>query len=318
MNIPDRAAAVASTRHQPGMARAQVSLIVPVFNSEASLRALHQSIVACTSSAGCDFEIVYVDDASTDSSPGVLRDLQMQAANIVVVQQSRNRGQSKAVLTGILAARSQIVVTLDDDLQHDPADIPRLLAALESAGPSALAIGVADALKRPLWRACAGLCANAVSNLFLAKPLPLQMTTFCAFHRQLCAGLDPDSDRDLPLTTALVQAAEATVTLPVRLNPSLRGRSRYRLASLWRLFVSRSRYYELPYVLGWLAGASMLMAATGALWLTQVAVHPVLIALPQVCTAVAWLGLAWLAFKVRREARAPELSQARRSTQCCR
>lgn len=288
---PARDTVQAATRPWPVARRTPVSLIVPVFNSETSLRTLHQAIAESVTSPEFDFEIVYVDDASTDGSLAILRDIEKHAANVTVVEHPRNRGQSKAVLTGILTARSQILVTLDDDLQHRPRDISRLLTALEGTGPATLAMGVADALKRPLWRAWAGLGANAVSNLFLLKPLPLQLTTFCAFHRQLCADLDPGSDRDLPLMTALVQAADMTVTIPVHLDFSLRNRSRYSVVSLFRLFTSRSCYYRLPRVLAWFAGASLLMMANDGLLLTQGAPpHPILQALWPVST-MAWLML---------------------------
>jgi len=291
-----------------------VSLIIAVFNAETSLRRLHQAIIDRATSPEFDFEIVYVDDGSTDGSLEILHDLKKNTANVVVVEHPGNRGQSRAVLTGIHAARSPIVVTLDDDLQHNPADVARLLAVLKAGAPGTLVMGIADASKRPLWRAWAGLCANAVSNLFLARPLPLRLTTFCAFRRQLCAELDPGSDRDLPLVTALVQAADVTRTVPVQLDSSRRDRSRYDLAALLRLFMSRSRYYRLSRVLAALAGASFLMLACDVLLLTQdVDGYPILTALLLVSTAMPWLVLTLLAIKVGRDARVPALEGANRS-----
>src|SRR5882757_2398393 len=243
-------------------ARTRVSLVIPVFNSETSLHRMHRALVGWAWSSAYDFEIVFVDDASTDGSLAVLREIERHAANVVVVEHPRNRGRSRAVLTGIFAAQCQVVVTLDDDLQHHPGEIPHLLAALESADTATLVIGVADAIKRPLWRGWLAIGANAVSNLFLARRLPLQLTTFCAFRRQLCAHLDPDPDQDLPLMTVLVQAAGIVRTVPVRVYPSLQRRSRYRVGSLLRLFLSRSRYYRRSRVLGWLAGASLMMIAS--------------------------------------------------------
>jgi len=302
---------VASTTAVAG--RRRVSLIIPVFNSKTALRELDQSIAGQTASPAFDFEIVYVDDHSTDGSLEVLRDIEMHAVNVVVVGLPRNRGQSKAVLTGIRAARNDIVVTLDDDLQHRPRDIARLLAALDGASPGTLVMGVADALKRPLWRAWFGLAANVISNLFLAKPLPLQLTTFCAFHRQLCAALDPASDEDLPLLTALVQAADATRTVPISLDPSRRAGSRYGVASLFRLFMSRSRYYSLPRVLAWLAGASLLVAAGGAPLLMQdVTRYPAPAVLLVAIPSASWLTLALLAIRVGRQPHAPGVVPANR------
>jgi glycosyltransferase involved in cell wall biosynthesis len=297
----------------PVTARTRASLIVPVFNSRQSLRRLHQTIAEYTASPEFDFEIVYVDDNSTDGSLAILRDIEAQAANVLIVAQPRNRGQSRALLAGIMAARNDLVVTLDDDLQHRPRDISRLLAALDGASPRTLAMGIADTLRRPLWRAWCSLAANMISNLFLAKPLPLQLTTFCAFRRQLCAALDPASDEPLPLMTALVQAAEATRTVPISLNPSLRGGSRYGIATLFQLFMSRSRHYRLSRVLAWLAGTSMLMAAGGALLLTQEAnLHSILTALLVAVAAAFWLMLALLAIKVGRRSSAADLPPANR------
>jgi glycosyltransferase involved in cell wall biosynthesis len=303
----------APTAAPPVAGRKRASLIIPVFNSKMSLRELDRSIAAQAASPAFDFEIVYVDDNSTDGSLEVLRDIEAHTANVVVVELPRNHGQSKAVLAGILVAKNDIVVTLDDDLQHRPRDIARLLAALDGASRGTLVIGVADALKRPLWRAWCGLAANAISNLFLAKPLPLQLTTFCAFHRQLCAALDPASDEDLPLLTALVQAAEATRTVPISLDSSRRAGSRYGLAKLFRLFMSRSRYYRLPRVLAWLAVASLLVAAGSAPLLMQdVTRYPAPAALLVAIPAASWLMLALLAIRVGRQPRLPGVVPANR------
>jgi hypothetical protein len=85
------------------------------------------------------------------------------------------------------------------------------------------------------------------------------MTTFCAFHRDLCAHLDPGLDRDVALITELVQAAHQTVTIPVHLNLSIREGSRYGFSTLFRLFVSRSGCYKLSRVLLGLACSISLM-----------------------------------------------------------
>jgi glycosyltransferase involved in cell wall biosynthesis len=292
--------------------RIDVSMVIAVFNSEKSLRRLHQEIAACTAAQAYEFEIVYVDDGSNDGSLTILRDIAQSSANVVVVEHARNRGQAKAVLTGIFAARGDIIVTLDDDLQHQPGDILRLVAALESSSPSTLVMGVADQIKRPLWRGVLGIGANAVSNLFLAKKLPLQLTTFCAFRKQLCAYFDPDSERDLPLITALVQAAGMTRTIPVHINASLRGASRYGVTSLIRLFLSRSSYYRLSRVLIWTAGAAFVTLASAVLLLAHgAAEHPLASTLLPSATAV-WLMLALLAVRVDRQSKQPDLLRANR------
>lgn len=247
---------------------AEVSLIVPVYNSEATLHRLFEDIAEFARTSNFKFEIVYVDDGSSDGSSRLLRDMKKQMTNVVIVECPVNRGQAKATLRGIFAASNELVVTLDDDLMHELRSVPRLLAPLTTAGSSTLVMGVADSLKRPLWRAISGITCNALSNLFLPKPLPLRMTTFCAFHRQLCTHLDPGADRDIALITELVQAADQILQIPVHFNLSIRKGSRYGLSTLFRLFVSRSSCYKLSRVLAGLACSILLSLASAALLFT--------------------------------------------------
>jgi hypothetical protein len=124
------------------------------------------------------------------------------------------------------------------------------------------------------------------------------MTTFCAFHRGLCAHLDPDTDRDIALVTELVQAAQQTVTIPVHLNVSVRKGSRYGFSTLFRLFVGRSSCYRLSRVLLALACSMLLTIASTTLLFTRGA-------FPYwVLTGLLWIAsllLALLAIKARRK-----------------
>jgi glycosyltransferase involved in cell wall biosynthesis len=278
----------------------EVSLIIPVFNSRASLPRLFESIAEFRRSSNLKVEIVFVDDGSSDGSVGVLRDLRKHTNDVVVIEHPLNLGQSKATLAGVLAARHDVVVTLDDDLQYRPQDIPRLLGPLKTAGPSMLVMGIADSIKRPLWRTLAGICCNVISNLFLSKPLPLRSTTFCAFHRKLAASIDAGPARDLAWVTELVQAADRTLTVGVPLNPSMQQGSRYTLAALLRLFMSRSRCYKPGRVLLWLAGSLSMTAGSAVVLASRGGPGYAAICL---ASAIASSFLAMLAISVRRHAR---------------
>jgi glycosyltransferase involved in cell wall biosynthesis len=279
------------------------SLIVPVFNSEGSLHQLFKNIVDSMKSSSVNFEIVFVDDGSSDGSVRILRDLQEHSTSVVIVEHGVNRGQSKAMLTGILAARYEIVVTLDDDLLYRPEDIPRLLGPLINSSPLTLVMGIAASMKRPLWRALAGICCNVISNQFLSKPLPLRLTTFCAFHKNLCAHLDPAADRDVALITELVHAADSILTIPVRLSWSMQNGSRYTFVALVRLFISRTSCYRLSRVLLWLACSTFLMIVSAALSVMNGALAYSLFGL-------ASLMLGLLAIKVQRSTRVPDFRRA--------
>ena len=108
-----------------------LSVVVPVFNEEESLEVLHQRLTEALADLGRDYELIFVDDGSSDSSFAVMQRLRASDERLRVVRLRRNYGQTAAFSAGFDRARGEVVVTLDADLQNDPADIPRLLAEYE-------------------------------------------------------------------------------------------------------------------------------------------------------------------------------------------
>ena len=123
----------------------------------------------------------------------------------------------------------------------------------------------------------------------------------CAFHRQLCTHLDPDTDRDIALITELVQAADQILPIPVHFNLSIRKGSRYGLSTLFRLFVSRSSCYKLPKVLAGLA-CSILLSLASAMLLFTCAAFPYWVLTG--FFSIASLMLTLLTINMRRNMRA--------------
>jgi glycosyltransferase involved in cell wall biosynthesis len=115
------------------------SVVAPVFNEEGAVSDLAREIAAAFS--GLDYEIIFVDDASRDGTRRTLTALKAELPALRVIGHARNAGQSRAIRTGVLAARGPIVVTLDGDGQNDPADAPRLAKRLAEAPPAVALIG---------------------------------------------------------------------------------------------------------------------------------------------------------------------------------
>lgn len=113
-----------------------VTVVVPVRNEAGNVAPLVGEIEAALAPLGA-FEVVYVDDGSTDETPKVLAGLRAERPWLRQIRHERSCGQSAAVRTGVRAARAPIVATIDGDGQNDPAYIPALFAALEAAGPRA-------------------------------------------------------------------------------------------------------------------------------------------------------------------------------------
>jgi len=104
-----------------------VSIVLPVKNEEESLRELHSKLTDVLNKLGCEYEIIAIDDGSTDSSFNVLKELSQSDPRLKAIKFRRNFGQTAALSAGFHHAKGDVIITMDSDLQNDPADIPRLL-----------------------------------------------------------------------------------------------------------------------------------------------------------------------------------------------
>lgn len=104
-----------------------ISVVIPIYNEEENITLLYDELSGVMSSLGCDYEILFVDDGSSDSTLSILKSIQAGDRNVVVVQFRKNFGQTAAMSAGFDYARGEIIITMDGDLQNDPHDIPRLI-----------------------------------------------------------------------------------------------------------------------------------------------------------------------------------------------
>ncbi len=108
-----------------------ISVIVPVFNEVENLRLLYDELQEVLEHQGRAWEVIFIDDGSTDGTRDVLRQLSQSDAHVCTVVFRRNFGQTAALSAGFDQARGQVMVPMDGDLQNDPRDIPRLLKLVE-------------------------------------------------------------------------------------------------------------------------------------------------------------------------------------------
>src|SRR5262245_44868894 len=113
------------------MERMDLSIIIPIKDERDNLEPLHERLADVLASLSGTHEIILVDDGSQDDSFAVMRELARVDARVRVIRLRRNFGQAAALKAGIDAAAGQVIVTMDGDLQNDPADIPRLLDKID-------------------------------------------------------------------------------------------------------------------------------------------------------------------------------------------
>jgi undecaprenyl-phosphate 4-deoxy-4-formamido-L-arabinose transferase len=209
-----------------------VSLVVPVYNEERSVEQVYRQSVAALESMGRPYEIIFVDDGSSDSTWQTLQRLHESDADLRAVRLKRNFGQHPAMHAGLVRARGDLVVTMDGDLQNSPADLPRLVAAVEAGADVASG-------RRPVRHDSWGrTLPSKVINGMLRRFTSADISDFgCAFNAYSRDALTPVLGviGKQKFTKALVLSAGATV-VEVELDHRAReGRSRYSPLRLTRL-----------------------------------------------------------------------------------
>lgn len=215
----------------------QISVVVPVFDEQGAAPALAREIAAAFQ--GRDYEIVFVDDASRDGTRAALKALQAEIPQLRVLAHRRNSGQSRSIRSGILAARGEVIVTLDGDGQNDPADGPKLVDAL-LAGPPELALVGGERVKRQDTRAkkIASRIGNGVRKRLLKDTANDTGCGLKAFRREAFLRLPYFDHIHRYLPALMLREGYQTAFRPVNHRNRETGVSKY--TNFGRLMVSVS------------------------------------------------------------------------------
>ena len=230
--------ALAPAAALPGEASAGVpgapdlSLVIPAYNERESVVPLFDELREVLAQVGRSYEIVMVDDGSLDGTAEWLVREAGRDPRVVPVLLAGNHGQSAAIAAGLRHARGAVIVTLDADLQNDPADLPRLLAGLESAD----VVSGVRARRHDHWlRRVSSRIANGVRRMALGDPITDIGCSFKAYRREALEGIPmfAGAHRFLPALCMFRGARLVEVTLSHR--PRRYGVSKYGVGNrLWR------------------------------------------------------------------------------------
>jgi glycosyltransferase involved in cell wall biosynthesis len=213
--------------------RPRLSLVAPVYDEEANLRPLYESVVA-TFGAVDDWELVLVDDGSRDGSPEVIRRLSAEDARVLGVFFERNCGQTAAMGSGIQLARGELIATLDSDLQNDPADIPRLIEAL---GDYDAVVGFREKRHDSFLRRASSRIANGVRNRLSHDSIIDTGCSLKVFRAEAIQAIPLFEGLHRFLPTLLRYHGFQVLELPVSHRPRVAGQSKYGVANrAWRAF----------------------------------------------------------------------------------
>jgi glycosyltransferase involved in cell wall biosynthesis len=213
-----------------------LSVVIPIKDERDNLGPLHQRLGAALDPLGIDYEILFVDDGSIDGSFAVLESLAARDRRVKVVRLRRNFGQTAALQAGINHASGEVLVTMDGDLQNDPADIPALLTKLDEG-----------------YDAVLGLRANRQDH-FLVRKLPSWMAnwlirkvtgvqtrdmgcTLRAMRRELAEALPLYGEMHRYIPVLAQQHGARIAQIPVRHHPRTAGKTKYNLTRTVRVLL---------------------------------------------------------------------------------
>jgi glycosyltransferase involved in cell wall biosynthesis len=251
-----------------------ISVVVPVHDEERSIALLYEELQASLDPLEEPWQAVFVDDGSTDGSFAALTRLHAAAANVRVVRLRRNFGKSAALAAGFAAAEGDTVVTIDGDLQDDPAEIPRLLAKLDEGFD--LVTGWKTKRRDPWRRRLLSRIFNAVTSRVSGLRLHDMNCGLKAYRAEVLQGLRIYGELHRFLPVLAHYRGYRVAELPVNHRPRTHGRSRYGMERYVRGFLDlltvsfMGRYRHRPLHL--FGGLGLLLGAIGSVILVYLTV----------------------------------------------
>lgn len=212
------------------------SIVVPIYNEQDNIDELYRAIAAALDAAGPVYEVIMVDDGSTDASFAELQRLAASDGRLKVIRLRRNFGQTAAMSAGFDAASGAVIIPMDGDLQNDPADIPRLLEKL-SEGFDVVSGWRSDRKDTFITRKIPSLLANALISYLTGVHLHDYGCTLKAYRREVLDGINLYGEMHRFVPALASQVGAKVAELPVNHRPRLHGQSKYGISRTLRVIL---------------------------------------------------------------------------------
>jgi glycosyltransferase involved in cell wall biosynthesis len=212
--------------------RRSISVVTPVYNGEASVGELCRRLAEVLPRISAEHEVILVNDGSRDRSWEMISDLCSRSPVVRGLNLMRNYGQHNALLCGIRAAKYDLVVTMDDDLQHPPEEIPRLLARLDEGFD--VVYGTPKAEQHGLLRALASRITRLALGAAVGRDVAKNVSAFRVFPTQLREAFASYESPFVSIDVLLTWATTRFAAIPVAFQPRYSGSSTYTFTKLVR------------------------------------------------------------------------------------
>ncbi len=209
-----------------------ITFVIPTYNEEPSLRILYEQIAANANATGHDYEVIFIDDGSSDGSFALLEELHRQDKRVRVIQFRRNYGKAAALQVGFSKAEGEVIFTLDADLQDDPVEIPRFLEKLEEGFD--LVVGWKYPRLDPLTKTAPSKLYNATVRWATGLDIHENNSGFKAMRRAVTEELTMYGEMHRFIPAIAHWRGFKVTEIKVTHHPRQFGKSKYGFSRLWR------------------------------------------------------------------------------------
>jgi glycosyltransferase involved in cell wall biosynthesis len=213
-----------------------ISIVVPIYNEEENIPALHKGVTEALAGKGLDYELILVDDGSSDGSFPLLQRIAGNDPRVKVIRFRRNFGQTAAMTAGFDAAKGRVVLPMDGDLQNDPVDIPLLLAKIDE-GYDVVSGWRKERNDAFINRKLPSLIANAIISHLTGVHLHDYGCTLKAYRREVLEGINLYGEMHRFVPALASQVGARVAELPVRHHPRQHGKSKYGISRAMRVIL---------------------------------------------------------------------------------
>jgi glycosyltransferase involved in cell wall biosynthesis len=238
-----------------------ISVVIPVYNEEENIKELHEKLISVLPAITENYEIIFVDDGSTDNSFGVLKEINRDNKKVKVIKLRRNFGQSAATAAGLDYAKGELIITIDGDMQNDPQDIPTLLEELGKENCDVVCGWRFDRTD-PLLKRLFSTFANWLRRKFVAGNIHDSGCTLRVYKKECLNDLELYGEMHRYIPVLMLRKGYKVCEVKVRHHKRKFGKTKYN----WKRIIKG--FLDLIVVIFWQKFAVRPMHILGGLGLT--------------------------------------------------
>lgn len=217
-------------------------MVIPIYNSAQSIEELVWRIIKVMEKEKINFEIILVDDHSEDNSRQIIKKLKQEDSRVRLNLLKKNSGQQAATKSGMAIAQGNFVVTIDDDLEHQPEDILKLKEELEKGFD--VVYGLPDRKSYPFYRSWGSKLVDLFLTVFLDKPAKVGVGSFRILNRKTVDYIVADKTTFVYISAITLNFTKNIGNLVVGHKERKYGQSNYNIKKLTKLFLNLFYYYR--------------------------------------------------------------------------